>query len=183
MEFKKVFLDHSLTLKKMNAKIASLLDNGADPNEMMCYKYKKSHPFVCSAMYDATGKLVRKFLDMGVDVNITDVDNRTALLSSVGGVVYETTDDRPILLVSRLSLCVLTEYGADVNYTGYTTTALHLAKEKLSIEILLEAGADVAAKNRLGRTPLDIFLLRLDDTYAVHEVEFIMCLDLLIEAI
>jgi MYND finger/Ankyrin repeats (many copies) len=103
-----------------------------------------------------TELLLRKFLSLGGDINCRD-DLGWSLLHTAVNKDFDTRDMVAMLIGS----C-----GADVNVRttinrlngkSATSTPLHLACQfgkSYDVEMLINAGADVNARNRYGRTPL-----------------------------
>jgi len=133
-----------------------LRHNGADVNA--CYD-NGGTPLHCAA-YHGDFEMVQLLLNYKVDVDTRDEDGWASIHAvSVGFFdpipnIYQSLPD-----VARLLL----EHGADVNSRtsdyDYGQTPLHIVVKNNRIEVLhvlLEHGANVAAKDNHGRTPLHL---------------------------
>lgn len=98
------------------------------------------------AIFQGDLKTVRDLLEHGVNVNVTDNDEETALSHAIQ---KRHTDMVALLLAS----------GADVNKPlTYGYTHLMLAEESAIARLLLDAGADPHLQNKNGETALAVVL-------------------------
>ncbi len=137
-----------------------------------------------------TGEIVQVFVDAGADVNTVDnvlgytpllwasgfgePESIHVLLSSGADLeVHDTAEGRtPLMHAVRTgeneSVAMLVTAGADVNALDNTSqTALHVAAAGNNVNIdkvksLVEGGANIGAKNKDGKTPLDLAKNRTD---------------------
>ena len=103
--------------------------------------------FLIACRHD-TPERIHEFLNLGVDVNLTNEDGQTPLFSAA------RTNENPEVITT------LIKAGADVNAKDrYGDTPLHDAapcnKNTEVLTALIKAGADVNAKDNYGSTPLD----------------------------
>lgn len=96
-------------------------------------------------------EVVEEILRSGTDADVQDRGGHTALYAVANGCAGETGPEIVRLLVRA---------GADVNACGGVTraTPLHMAARRGFVEVaeaLLDCGADVAARDRSGVTPLE----------------------------
>lgn len=103
-----------------------------------------------------TPELAAWLIARGADVNATDTWGRSALFKAAYARFHH-----------RLSAADLLKLGADLHLRDNSeNTALHFAvdgKNLESVRVLLEAGAEINAKNEDGLTPLGYAVLRLSN--------------------
>ena len=147
--------------------IARLLDHRADPNQgLKTPLLMRQHEFGDASLGDgatplmraakaADAKVMRLMLEKGADPNRAMKNGTTALMITAGRVVRGGGQSEQTLA----ALSVLVEKGADVNAaTPDGSTALHQAVGRGDdiVKFLVEKGARLDAKDKFGRTPLDI---------------------------
>lgn len=143
-------------------KAISLLQNGADPNVIDCYKMTPLCHVLNYGAFKANTKLVNKLLECGANPNVIDHSGTTPL--------YRVVNSESSYIVELVDK--LLEYGADVNMgqNGYTPLSCVLtpppnrgnhkpSKEKeiersILIDKLLEHKADLGIKDPYGNTIL-----------------------------
>ena len=143
---------------------AACLAAGADANARnengdMPLLLATSHPGGGTPGAPASGNpaVVRVLLEAGADVNASDRNGSTALINAAGGKLVETTRGGMFGLAENSAMvAALLAAGADVN-GGSGSTPLHqaaFAEDLESVRMLLDAGADVHARDWRQRTPL-----------------------------
>jgi ankyrin repeat protein len=102
---------------------------------------------------------MRLLIDAGADPRLRNRNNATALLFAAGlgrnGFGGRPEHDA----LDAVALCL--DHGADVNAANATgQTALHVAVEQSDalVQLLVTRGARLDAKDRQGKTPLDLVL-------------------------
>jgi ankyrin repeat protein len=102
---------------------------------------------------------MRVLLDAGADPRLQNLNNGTALMFAAGlgrsGLAGRPEHEA----LDAIALCL--DHGADVNAANATgQTALHIAVEQSDaiVKLLVVRGARLDAKDRQGRTPLDLVL-------------------------
>ena len=133
-----------------------LLDHGADPNARGDPGWPRAPLFY--AAYTMQFEVVQTLLEHNADINLQSTDGETPLywVSSNCGSREKFMDMVRLLL----------EHGADPNIGNRHTTLLHRASSLGSIEaarLLLSHGAKVDAKDKTGRTPLQVVASKVRD--------------------
>ena len=145
--------------------VRKLLAGGVDCNE----RYEDGATALMLAARAGRLDLVRSLLDAGADVNATDERGWTALINAV----YNHDLDRGFAEVVQ----ALIDAGANVEaQIGYGVRPLMLAAgygETAVAEVLLNAGADVLARNEGGFTALMMVKQKhyVDVINLLHEAE------------
>src|SRR6185369_10601535 len=147
--------------------IARLLEHGADPNQgLKTPLLMRQHEFGDGSLGDGATPLMRAakagdatlmklLLEKGADPNRAMKNGTTALMTAASRVVRGGGQTDQTLA----ALSVLVEKGADVNAaTPDGSTALHQAVGRGDdiVKFLVEKGARLDAKDKFGRTPLDV---------------------------
>jgi ankyrin repeat protein len=146
--------------------IARLLDHRADPNQgLKTPLLMRQHEFGDGQLGDGATPLMRAakasdpasmalLLDKGADPNRAMKSGTTALMIAASRPGRGTTVDQTVA-----ALKVLLDHRADVNAaTPDGATALHQAVGRGDeiVRFLVEKGARLDAKDKFGRTPLDV---------------------------
>jgi ankyrin repeat protein len=146
--------------------IARLLDHRADPNQALKTPLlMRQHEFGDGQLGDGATPLMRAakasdpasmalLLDKGADPNRAMKNGTTALMIAASRPGRGTTVDQTVA-----ALKVLLDHRADVNAaTPDGATALHQAVGRGDeiVKFLVEKGARLDAKDKFGRTPLDV---------------------------
>jgi ankyrin repeat protein len=158
--------------------IESLLAHGADPNARLSAPLMQRHhsggdralgegstPFMRAAKSGDVA-VMRLLLAAGADPKLTQPNGATALMLAAGlgwrdgspaAPSYDQGSERDA--IEAIKLCV--EAGLDINATTTSgDTALHSAVSgrgsDVIIRFLAENGANLQARNKQGRTPLDV---------------------------
>lgn len=150
----------------LNARVTELLlEAGANPIAKSNDGWTPFH----SAVFSARPSSVSVFLERGVDFGLTPLhraivlgDSETAISLLAGGADTGATDDfgwtSLHFAVSmgelRIVTAILGAEGDPSPQTENGLTPLHLAAEPGMVEALVAAGAEIDARNDLGRTPL-----------------------------
>ena len=139
--------------KNNMAAVEMLLDNRADIT-----KTDKEGRSILH--FTRNPKMIDYLLDNGVDINATDM--------MVGTLLHHAVLEKNSKLVAHLI-----EKGAHVNETGKDKlTPLHLAKDKEMARILVEAGADLNAREAFTKeTPLHKAIMSKNEALAEYLVE------------
>ncbi len=163
-----------------------LLSHGANPNQALKMPLLRRHnspgnQFLGNGatplMRAARGgdvALMRVLLDNGADRNLRQKNGTTLLMNAAGlgrrfdqnndSLEYERATEADLLNAVRFCL----ELGVDVNEANDAgDTALHWAGGD-AIKLLVARGAKMDAKNKLGKTPLDVALARRDRSGRQH---------------
>jgi len=151
--------------------IKALLKKGADPNaraETIPYNglyvfdgswinFDGQTSFVRAALAGDI-EVMRLLLDNGANPNIATVEGTTALMASSGmnWVINQTYNHGEAAYLEAIKLCL--QQGADINAANsFGFTALHAAASRgweSVIQLLVDSGARMDAKDIAGRTPL-----------------------------
>ena len=163
-----------------------LLARGADPNQTLKTPVLRRHnspgnQFLGNGstplMRAARGgdvPLMKLLIEHGADPQLKQKNNTTLLMLAAGlgrrfdqnsdALEYERATEADLLRSVKYCL----ELGIDVNAANDAgDTALHWAGGD-AIKLLVEHGANMDAKNKLGKTPLDVALARRDRTGRQH---------------
>jgi len=127
--------------------VQDLLRQGADPNESDKHGDQPLH----LAAGTLAIKCITALLDAGADPNAINQSHWTPLLSALGSTSSPTHE---VLTLECVKLLILN--GADPNGRGAECSPLHIAccGDYATTSALVEAGADVNARDQIGRTPL-----------------------------
>src|SRR5262249_3984053 len=106
---------------------------------------------ICAAATAWDVPRIRLLLEFGADVNATDAGGHNPL--------YRVANGRGDEATGREAIRLLINHGSDVNQvTGVGgMTPLHMAARRGTAEVaeaLIDAGADIEAKDKNGETPL-----------------------------
>jgi ankyrin repeat protein len=161
--------------------IRLLLDHGADPNaRLKAILMQRVHTTGDTALGEGSTPFMRAakssdlpvmtlLLDYGADPLLTVKNHTTAMMLAAGqgwrdGNAAIPTRDRGTPEDAKTAIQLLLDRGLDINATNDAgDTAMHAAAFRGSEEIircLVAKGANLRAKNRQGRTPLDVALSR-----------------------
>jgi ankyrin repeat protein len=109
-------------------------------------------------------ELVRLLLEKGADAKLTTKSGTTTLMFAAGFggagrfAEYEEKHATPAEMIETARLCL--DAGADANAVNEAgQTALHFAvtsRDEAFVRLLAERGAKLDAKDKQGRTPLDV---------------------------
>jgi ankyrin repeat protein len=158
-----------------------LLDHGADPNaRLKTVLMQRTHtsgdgvlgegstPFMRAAK-SADLPVMKLLIEKGADPLLTEQNHTTAMMLVAGlgwrdGNAAIPTRDRGTVEDAIAAVTLLLDHGADINATNDAgDSAMHAAAFRGSegiIKFLLASGANLQAKNKQGRTPLDTALSR-----------------------
>ena len=122
-------------------KVEEAFKEGADVN----MKHDNGVWFLLVASGHGNARMVNLLLEKGIDINITDYYNNTALSSAVRNAEYDVVE-------------LLLEKGADINKENNDgdTPLIHaiIFGDYDMVQLLLEKGADINKENNDGHTPL-----------------------------
>ena len=120
----------------------------------------------CTWSAELVGRLVRQH---DAELTSTDRFGRTPLAVAVMSGNAAVVEELLLLILQKRDHGLLLE---QINPDGWT--ALHgaaLLRHSKAVELLLGAGAQVNAKNRLGRTPMSLIGFPLDSNQAFHSID------------
>jgi len=162
------------TLKASDV-IKLLLDKGADPNVPFTKTVPQIQtqgtvtvPALATPLYRAVKAAdlvtIKMLLGKGAKPTTAIKDGSTALMLAVGGGPARAQEEEVVDLGGRADpldvIKTLVDAGADVNQANeQQMTVMHLAAQKQAdkiIEYLASKGARLDAKNKAGKTPLDL---------------------------
>ena len=184
---------HAAVLRSELDLVEALLTHGADPGIRMVrgtplrrqttdYNLPKTlvgaTPYLLAARF-LEPEIMRALAAGGADVSLAMPDGTPALLAAVG-LGHRNGSRRGIAPIDvggaapteeeiLAAVAAAVDLGADVNASARGETALHVAavnEHALLVELLLEEGSDVTARNGNHQTPLEALLSRLENRQA-----------------
>ena len=100
--------------------------------------------------------ILQRLINAGANVNVVDSNGRTPLLRVIGA------SEAP-LSMRELTVAILLDSGADINFIGAVDASLHLAarmSEPVLMRLLLERGASVNVINAHNQQPLHCLFVK-----------------------